>query len=399
MLLDLTSDQDFFRETTSKFLDSQVPVDEVRRLRHDPAGFRPDFWRRGADLGWASLLVSEDNGGGTISGSALVDLTLIAHEFGRHAAPGPLVTTNVVAAALSDVEGGITAAHAEVLAGLLTGDSIASWCFGERSTICSPDDIQLTIEATDSEVVVNGVKRPVESAGQADHLLVTGRTGAGLTQVLVPTATPGVTVSPMESVDVTRRFSRVSFDNVRLPLDAVIGGVSTAADQVERQLRIAIVAHNAEAVGAMQTAFDMTVAWAFDRYSFGRPLASYQELKHRFADMLSWLQASHAVNDAAAVAVDEGAPEAAELVSAAKAFIGDYGTEMLQDCVQIHGGIGVTFEHDLHLYLRRVTLNRAMYGTPAEHRRRLADLVENRQKAIVENRQTTIVENRQENRA
>ena len=118
----------------------------------------------------------------------------------------------------------------------------------------------------------------------------------------------------------------------------------------------------------MQTAFDMTVEWAFDRYSFGRPLASYQELKHRFADMLSWLEASHAVSDAATAALAAGSPDAAELLSVAKAFIGDYGGELMQDCVQMHGGIGVTFEHDLHLYLRRHTVNRALYGTPAEHR-------------------------------
>jgi alkylation response protein AidB-like acyl-CoA dehydrogenase len=164
----------------------------------------------------------------------------------------------------------------------------------------------------------------------------------------------------------------VRFDNVRLPAAALVGTPGEAADLVERQLQIAIVAHNAEAVGALQAGFDMTVAWAFDRYSFGRPLASYQEIKHRFADMLSWLQASHAVNDAAATAIDAGSPDAADLVSAAKAYIGDHSTEALQDCVQMHGGIGVTFEHDIHLYLRRVTVNRALNGTPPEHRQRLA---------------------------
>ena len=129
---------------------------------------------------------------------------------------------------------------------------------------------------------------------------------------------------------------------------------------------------NAESVGTMHTGFDMTVEWAFDRYSFGRPLASYQALKHRFADMLMWLEASHAISDAACVATEAGAENAAELMSAAKAYIGQYGTELLQDCVQMHGGIGVTFEHDLHLYLRRFTVDRALAGTPADHRQRIA---------------------------
>ena len=133
---------------------------------------------------------------------------------------------------------------------------------------------------------------------------------------------------------------------------------------------------NAESVGAMQAGFDLTVEWAFDRYSFGRPLASYQALKHRFADMKAWLEASHAISDEAALAVASGAPEAAELASAAKAFIGDYGSELLQECVQIHGGIGVTFEHVLHLPFRRHTVNRALHGTPADHRQRLCDVAE-----------------------
>ncbi len=120
----------------------------------------------------------------------------------------------------------------------------------------------------------------------------------------------------------------------------------------------------------------MTVEWAFDRYSFGRPLASYQELKHRFADMKTWLEASHAISDAATAAAAHRSPNATELLSTAKSFIGDYGSELVQDCVQIHGGIGVTFEHDLHLYLRRHTVNRALYGTPADHRQRLTAIIE-----------------------
>src|SRR5439155_23451890 len=220
-----------------------------------------------------------------------------------------------------------------------------------------------------------------ESAAEADHLLVTGRTGDGLTQVLVPSGTDGVSIAPMQGVDLTRRFAVVSFDHVRVPLDAVIGDVGGAADTVERQLQRALVVLNAEAVGAMQAAFDMTVEWAFDRYSFGRPLASYQALKHRFADMKSWLEASYAISEVAADGVASGSPDAAELASVAKAFIGEYGNELMHECVQMHGGIGVTFEHDLHLFLRRQTVNRALYGTPAEHRQRIADLVEQREAA------------------
>jgi len=370
--LDLTSDQEFFQETTARFLEDQVPVETLRALRNDPVGFDPEYWRRGADLGWTSLLVSEAHGGGSISGDGLVDLSVIAHEFGRHASPGPLLTTNVVADAL-DRAGD---AHVAVLADLVSGAAIASWCFGEPEPNDGFGAVRFEIRADGAEVALRGVKRPVESAAHAAVLLVTGRTDAGLAQVLVPTDAPGVSIAPMETVDLTRRFDVVTFDDVRVPLDAVVGDLGQAAEQVERQVQIAAALASAESVGAMQTAFDMTVEWAFERYSFGRPLASYQEIKHRFADMKSWLEASHGITDAAIAAIAGAAPDAAELASAAKAYTGHFGAELVQDCVQLHGGIGVTFDHDLHLFLRRVTLNRVLHGTPADHRARLASIVE-----------------------
>ncbi len=378
MLLNLTSDQEFFHQTTARFLDELAAPDEIRRLRDDEAGFGATFWKRGAELGWTSLLVGEDHGGGSISGDGPVDLTLIAHEFGRHAAPGPLLPTNVVAAALGDRPGD---GHGELLANLMNGSAVASWCYGEPRPNDPLGRITLDIRVEGSEVAVNGVKRPVEYGGQASHLLVTGRTEHGLTQVVVPQDAAGVSVRPMRALDLTRRFCEVEFRDVRIPKDALVGGEGTAGPQVERQLQLALVIANAESVGAMQAALDMTIAWAFDRYSFGRPLASYQEIKHRFADMTAWLEASHAVSDAAARAVSARSPGAGELVSAAKGFIGDYGSELIQDCVQIHGGIGITFDHDLHLFLRRHTLNRSLLGTPAEHRQRITDIFERDQDA------------------
>jgi alkylation response protein AidB-like acyl-CoA dehydrogenase len=349
VLLQPTPDQEFFRETTDRYLRDRAPVDELRRLRDDEAGFDEAYWKGGAELGWTSPLVADEHGGGTISGDGLVDLTLVAYEFGRHAAPGPLIATNVVASALS-----AAGTHTQLLADLLSGVAIASWC-----------DSGVEIRKDGDELVVSGVARPVESAVQAGHFLVSD----GVTRAIVPADAASVT--PMQTVDLTKRFGKVTFDGVRLPADALVGEGGH-----DRQLHTAIVLACAEAVGAMQAGFDMTVAWAFDRYSFGRPLASYQELKHRFADMKTWLEASHAIADGAAQAVSAGTPDATELVSVAKAYIGQYGSELLQDCIQMHGGIGVTFDHDIHLFLRRHTVNRALYGTPEEHRQRLAAIAE-----------------------
>jgi alkylation response protein AidB-like acyl-CoA dehydrogenase len=382
MLFELTADQEFLRDTTSRFLADRVPSSALRQLRQDPVGYDADYWRRGAELGWTSLLVAEERGGGSISDRPVVDATLLAYEFGHHAAPGPFLPCNVVAGALGDAGDEAGEAGAALLRDLLEGSAVAGWAFAEGHPAGHlPGGLTLDITVDGGDVVVDGTKRPVESAASAGALLVTGRTGDGLTQVLVPTDAPGVRITPMQSMDLTRRFDVVTFDGVRLPARSVVGPVGGAGDRVIRQLHHALVLTCAESVGALQAGFDMTSEWAFDRYSFGRPLASYQALKHRFADMKTWLEASHAIADAAAVAVDAGAGDADELVSVAKAFIGQYGAELLHDCVQLHGGIGVTFEHDLHLYLRRLTLDRALLGTPAEHRRLVTDILERREAA------------------
>lgn len=212
----------------------------------------------------------------------------------------------------------------------------------------------------------------MEAGAQAQHLLVSAVTEDGPTQVLVPAGTPGLTVTPLDGLDLVRRFAGVVFDGVEVPTSAVVGAVGRAAADIERQLQIAVVLQCAEMVGAADQMFELTLEYMGDRYSFGRPLSSYQALKHRVADDKMWLEACHAVASGAARAVAAGADDAAELVSAAKAWIGPHATELIQDCVQLHGGIGVTWEHDLHLYLRRATVDRVTYGTPEEHAERIA---------------------------
>ena len=364
----LSSDQTLLRDTTARFLEDQVPLSRLRKHRNDPVGFDSSYWLRGAEMGWTSLLVGEEHAGGSVSGRGPVDLALIAYEFGRHAAPGPLVDCNVVASALSGQEGDL---HRAVLADLIHGTTIAACCLG-AAPWQDPEEATVRIRRDGGDVLIDGAVRPVESAGQAGHLLVTGMSESGMTQVLLRATAPGIAMATLKGIDVTRRFGSISFDRVRAPATALVGAFGQAREQVLQQVREAVVVVCAEAVGAMEAAFQMTVDWAFNRYTFGRALASYQALKHRFADMKSWLEASHAVSDAAADAVADRTDLAAETASAAKSYIGEQGPELAQECVQLHGGIGVTYEHDLHFFLRRVTLDRLLYGTPAEHRQMLA---------------------------
>jgi len=374
MELELTSDQEMFADTTRRYLAEKASVTELRARRHDPVGFDRSYWTKGAELGWTSLLVSEDDGGGTISGRPLSDIALLAFEFGRSAAPGPLVTSNVVASAISRL--GTDEQKAATLPGILSGALLASWCAAEPPPNDRLGTVTLEATARGAGFELNGRKQPVESASEASWLLVAAKTAEGLTQFLVPADAPGITISPMGGIDLTRRFSSVGFDGVWFESSAVLGEVGGATAELEHQLQVALVIELAEMVGAMDKAFEMTLEWAFNRYSFGRPIASYQALKHRFADMKIWLEASHALADDAAAAVQDATTDASELVSAAMAYIGSVGPELAHDCVQMHGGIGVTFEHDLHLYLRRITLGAALHGTVADHRERLTTILE-----------------------
>jgi alkylation response protein AidB-like acyl-CoA dehydrogenase len=376
--LGLTDDQQLFRETTRKFLEDSCPLATVRRIAtEEPRGFDREWWRRGADLGWVSMLVPEDLGGGSVSGQGLCDLALVAEEMGRLVSPGPLAPTNVVAAALA--RAGTPTQRKQLLGDLVSGDTVAAWCPGGTLPGIGPltggAGGEVTARSTRDGFVLEGTSRPVEAGGEADLVLVTAPSDRGMAQFVVAPDAAGLTAVPVRSVDLVRRFARLRFDQVEVGGDAVLGEPGSVEGDVERQLQDAVVIQCAEMVGAIDRVFEFTVEYASDRYSFGRPLSSYQALKHRFADMKMWLEACHATAVAAGRAVDCGSPEAAELVSVAKSYIGDHAPIILQDCVQLHGGIGVTWDHDLHLYLRRVMADRAQFGTPRDHRHRVAAVI------------------------
>lgn len=326
MELGLNDEQSFFAETTRKFLADKCSIAAVRALESSADGFDRDVWRQGCELGWTSLLVSEADGGGSISGHGLLDAVLVAEEMGRVVAPGPLVPCNVVAYAIS--MGGTDEQKAKWLPGLLSGDAIGAW-------------------------VLPG--NPVEAGAQADVLLVGNR--------LIEAGAPGLDVTAMESLDLTRRFSSIT-----VPAD--IGEPLMVSPTA--LLQVAVALQVAETCGVVDRVFHMTLDYMGDRYSFGRPIASYQALKHRMADNKMQLEACHGIATAAARAIAHRRDDANDLMFAAKSYIGPVATEIVQDCVQLHGGIGVTWEHDIHLYLRRATINRSLYGTPIEHRDRLA---------------------------
>ncbi len=369
---DLSDDQEFFRETARRFIESEVPVSVVREWHDLPDGCPPSWWQAAAELGWTSLMVPESLGGGSISGRPVVDLTIVADEMGRGVTPGPFMPTNVVADTLG--RSGSSDQQA-LLEGVLAGEVVLGWAFCEPGGDWTASQVAAEAAPANGAYVLTGTKTAVEAGAQAHHLLVTAQSPEGLAQFLLPSDTPGLTVTPQESLDLGRRFAEVRLDGVAVGPDALVGqpGAATEAD-VERQRQVMTVLQCADNAGSAARVLEFTVQYAFDRYSFGRPLASYQALKHRFADMKLWSEASQAAVDGAADALADGADEA-RMVSVAKAYVGDHSVELMHDCVQMHGGIGVTYEHDLHLYLRRATVNRGLFGTPGDHRVCLSEMM------------------------
>ena len=370
---DLTEEQQLFADTSRRFLADECDLSMVRKLAETDAGFTAEWWRRAAGLGWLSLLVEEDAGGLGLGGDGILYLGVVAEEMGRMVSPGPLLPCSLVAATLS--RSGNGEQRSEALPALVSGEATAGWCFAEGGHDWSADSVAMQADRIGGGYRLHGDKWPVEAAAEARHLLVTARCEGQLTQFLVPADTAGITIEPLAGLDLVRRFARVRFDGVEVDEASVVGTPGGAAADVERQLQIGLAVTCAESAGAVARVFEFTLEWAFERYSFGRPLASYQALKHRFADMKTYLDGCHATASAALRAIAAGAADSARLARVAKAFIGDFAPEIVQECVQMHGGIGVTWDHDIHLYLRRVTTNRALLGPPREHRAAIADLL------------------------
>lgn len=354
-----------FASTSQAFLEKEASLTHVRGLHDADISFDPGWWQRAAELGWASLLVPEELGGGNVSGDGVADLALIAEQIGHTVAPGPLHPVSAVLAGLVEAPGG----HEELIESLVSGEAVASWAVYEPNRPFALDRASTTATRTDSGYRIDGVKDRVEAGEQSAAVLITAECDGSIRQFVVPTDAAGVTVSTQASVDLVKRYARIEFDGVEVDESAVVGTADQSPAILERQRQVALVLQCAEIVGVLDAVLAMTNQWLFDRHSFGRPLASYQALKHRAADMKMWFEAARATTAGAVAAVSARSADAPKLVSVAKAYVAERAPVMLQDCVQLHGGIGVTWEHDLHLYLRRVTLYRAMFGSPEDHHR------------------------------
>jgi alkylation response protein AidB-like acyl-CoA dehydrogenase len=352
-----------FASTTHSFLEKETPLPRIREMYDAGETFDAEWWSRAAELGWTSLLVPEELGGGSVSGSGVQDLALVAEIAGKTVAPGPLHPVSTVLAGLVEAPDG----HQDTIEALVAGELVASWAVYEPGRPWAPLTPSVTATPTGGGFRIDGVKDRVEAGSDSGIFLVTAQSDGTVRQFLVPAEAPGVTVESQNSIDMVKKYARVQFDGVEVEASTAVGTAEQTEALIARQSQIAMVLQCAEVVGILDTVLAFTIQWGFDRHSFGRPLGSYQALKHKYADLKIWFETCRATTNAAVAKVASRSPGAELAVSVAKSYVGEYSPGMLQLCVQLHGGIGVTWEHDLHLFLRRVTLNRSMFGTPEEH--------------------------------
>ncbi|WP_329279793.1 acyl-CoA dehydrogenase family protein [Streptomyces sp. NBC_01451] len=368
MNFELSAEQGMLCEASRDLLADRAPIEHVRAWLDRDEDVDPEVWRLTADLGWPGLGLPEEYDG---SGQGLVELALVAEELGYALGRGPFAPTAIVGRALA-VEGS-PILRSEVLPVLAAGSSWATWAFAEPRAPWSLDGLRATARAVDDAYVLDGVKTAVQDAGGAHWLLVTALHDGVPASFLVDRDAPGVTVRRQRTLDPTRAFHEVRFEGVRVPHDRRL---TSGPAGIQRLLDEASVLRCADALGVMRRLLELTVEHTTTRVQFGQPIGTFQAVKHSAADIALLVHGARAATHYAAMAADAGTDDAARAACAAASYVSAGSGEAAARALQLHGGIGFTWEHDLHLFLRRARADSVLYGDAAVHRDRLCALVQ-----------------------
>ena len=364
MYFDLTDEQQAIKSTAHDFLASRFKSERLREIAGSESGFDESGWKEMAELGWAGLALPEEWGG---QGLGIVDLAVLFEEMGYALAPSPLLSNTIAGLALTFA--GSDEQRERWLAPLAAGELRGAPALVDAGAPAEPNKFSLAAESDGDGLVLNGEKTLVMDAASADFFLVATADGR---RHIVEKSAEGVTVTPEESIDLTRRLSSVRLDGVRVAPENTLPG---STEDYWPVFQRACVALAAESTGVAQRALDFSVAYAKDRQQFGRPIGAYQAVSHRCAQMLLETENSRSAVYGAAWAAD-AEPESLPLAaSTAKAYASDAGWRVPDAAIQTHGGIGFTWEHDLHFFLKRGRANAASFGDAKWHRERVAAAV------------------------
>jgi alkylation response protein AidB-like acyl-CoA dehydrogenase len=346
-------------------------MSEVRKLMETPAAFDAALWRKIAEQGWTGMILPEEYGG---FGMGLVEMAAALEEMGRALLPGPFFSTVLMAGPLLE-KAGAGAAKQKYLSAIAGGDSKATVALLEESASWSPDSVQLQATSSGGSYALDGRKLFVLDAAAADFLIVVARLNGELALFLVPSKTAGLSIKDLPAMDSTRKLHEVALSGVSVPRENLLAEGKPARAALDHMLNVATAGLVAEMTGGMQRLLEMTVEYAKTRKQFGRPIGQFQAVQHLCADMLVYTESSRSAAYYAAWAIQEGVPEAPLAVSVAKAYASDAYREVGNRAIQVHGGMGFTWENDAHLFYRRAKASELAFGDAAYHRERIAKLV------------------------
>lgn len=366
-----SEEQEEFRGIVRRFVEERWPTAEVRRLA-EQAGFEPAVWKQmGAELGLQGLAIPETYGG---QGFGFLEQGIALEELGRQLAGGPYLASAVLATQ-AILAAGDEAQRAQWLPALAAGELIAALAVDEPGARPGPEGVAATLRRDGASLRVSGAKAAVLDAQSAGLLLVAAREpgAAGLTLVALRPDAPGVEVAPVDGLDLARQHAGLVLRDAPA---VALGAPGSAGPALARTLDLGAIALAAEAVGSAARCLEMAVAYAKERIQFGRPIGSFQAIQHKCAEVMLELESARSAAYWSwwVASQDDVEPRAlAEAASVAKATAGDALTRAAAESVQIHGGVGFTWEFDCHLYFRRAKAVEHLLGDPVWHRARIAE--------------------------
>jgi alkylation response protein AidB-like acyl-CoA dehydrogenase len=369
-----TEDQETLRAAARAFLADNSSSAQVRQVMETGLGYDPEVWRRiGGELGWTSVIVPEAYGG---AGLTYVDLVALMEELGGALLCAPFLST-ICLAANALLVGGNETQKQEHLPGIACGETVATLAHSERNGRWDAAAIEARARREGAEYVLDGVKSFVLDGHSAALLIVAARREGsrgeeGVSVFVVPADTPGIERRRLPTMDQTRPQAEIVLRDVHRPASAVLGDEGDGWRILSATLDLAAVALSAEQVGGAQRCLDMSVQYAKERVQFGRPIGSFQAIKHKCADMLLLVESARSASYYAAWAAAEDDAELPALASLAKAYCSDAYFRCAAESIQIHGGVGFTWEYDVHLYFKRAKSTETLLGDSPYHRELVA---------------------------
>jgi len=370
MQFDLSKPQKLLQESARTFFQRACPIRRVRELMETGTGFDETLWSGMADQGWIGLTLPEKYEGLELG---IVELAALCEEIGRACAPSPFLATTWTATLIA--ESGNESLQARCLKPISEGKSKGTVALIEPDASWDPSDVRDSLEKIEGGFQITGSKVFVLDAAAAESILCVARNGRSLAIAIVPSDRAGVTVVPTPGIDPTRKLHRVDFKNVRINSDEIVAEGEIAENALQRSIQIGAVMACAELVGAMQWMLESTVEYAKTRRQFGSPIGAFQAVQNQCADMLLLVESARSSAYFAAWALTEKRSSAGRAVSMAKAYCSDAGREVGNRAVQVHGGIGFTWEHDMHLFYKHAKANELLFGDATFHRERIAKLI------------------------